>query len=99
MTVTSTKCPTLNKDFRGDCSHGSPDLEVLVKYSSDDESITGIVCEQYSQEHKVCKVKAFQLQKDKNWNERYKEQIGQGHQTARILDNNLKCPYLEGFKK
>jgi len=53
MTVISTKCPILNKDFRLGFSNSSPDLEVLVMYEvipQGVERVTGIICPEYLEE-------------------------------------------------
>lgn len=49
--VISTKCPILNKDYRNNCSHGSPDLEVLVAFIEEpigELRPTKIMCPHYT---------------------------------------------------
>lgn len=60
MTVISTKCSELNRDFRNKVGTSSPDLEVLVRiaYSaaSDNENVTGIICPEYISDSGICQI-------------------------------------------
>ena len=47
--ILSTRCPILNKAYRGSSLSNTPDLEVVLKYKilSDDVKIEGVICPKY----------------------------------------------------